>query len=229
MSIYWYVSQQKIEALKADYGKSPLDWLKTLALSLKFQLFEGSPSVEASASFRTDPSRFEMAEKIGLSLFDRGIDNFDELQTDRNTGFFYFDGRATRSVIGDKYFVTIQRVTRGLLLAGSSFNAIGDTGTIDGEGRLSSPSKDPIGAIQQVVELDQGARDPHQGLAEDVSFVWGSLREPYIGSLESLPLVSGIAIYGGRVAASRTQLRRLGFPDVTELIIGSPIYIRQKA
>ncbi|MEX3846246.1 hypothetical protein [Paraburkholderia sp. BR10882] len=52
-----------------------------------------------------------------------------------------------------------------------------------------------------------------------------ALRLP--GREESL-WIEGIALYGGRIVSDKGQLNRLEAPIVDEIVIGSPIFVRQR-
>ncbi len=218
--IYWYISRQKIEVLKADRTSDRTSWLKEGALKLK------SPFVEAGVTIQPEHSFFHDVERIGNSLLaDINTHTFPDLPPNRAIPFFSFSGHAHRAVDHGAYWVITYEKASALLLAGALSNAIGapskDTGQI-------SASIDPIGAIRQAFGESDGAADAaNKDVGAKCSYVWQAIAGPVSDAWDALPRVEGIAAYGGAFPCAEEQFRRAGFPGIETIVIGSPIYVRQ--
>ncbi len=215
--INWYISRQKVEALRQSYGASKLYWLKELSIKLK------SPFAEASASVRPDQSLHDDIEKIRSKLIaESNISSFPNLSDE--SPFFSFTGRAHRAVDRGAYWIILFADSAALLLGGSASNAIG---TPTKETCDISPSLNPIGSVQ-VAFADERSPEQVESISSSCSYVWQAIARPVRTEWQTLPLVEGVAVYGGTFPARRSQFRRAGFDSIERIVIGSPIYVRQK-
>jgi hypothetical protein len=138
--IYWYISRQKVDALRDAYASSGFDWLKDLSFKLK------SPFAEASAALRLDQSLYRTVDKLANNLLKAPeTGSFPNLSEVGRVTFFSFAGSAQRCIEADAYWIALLADETALLLAGSVSNAIGGPAKIS-ENAIS-PSADPMGAV----------------------------------------------------------------------------------
>jgi hypothetical protein len=64
----------------------------------------------------------------------------------------------------------------------------------------------------------------HSSVRRPVSYVFGAITAETEGL--TLPVLEGIAVYAGRVAAQQSEISRAGGSSVEEIIIGSPVLVR---
>lgn len=213
--MYWYISRDKLEALRR-YDKSRLNWLKELSFTVK------SPFAEANTALRLDQTLFKQAEQIERKLYEDGLVK-DYTEINEASVFFSFDGYAQRTIEQGAYWITMLSNEVALLLAGSVTNVIGGPTTST---REISPSVDPLGAISSAFK---GDKELHRGqaLAARCSYVWQAIARPVQQSWTNLPYVEGIGVYAGKFAASQAQMNRAGFKGITNIVVGSPIFVRQ--
>lgn len=213
--MYWYISRDKLEALR-KYNKSRLNWLKELSFTVK------SPFAEANTALRLDQTLFKQAEQIERKLYEDGLVK-DYTEINEASVFFSFEGYAQRTIEQGAYWITMLSNEMALLLAGSVTNVIGGPITST---REISPSVDPLGAISSAFK---GGEELHQGqtLAMRCSYVWQAIARPVQQSWTNLPYVEGIGVYAGKFAASKAQMNRAGFKGITNIVVGSPIFVRQ--
>jgi hypothetical protein len=220
--IYWYVSRQKVEALKESYAKQRGSWLRELSLKLKV------PFVEAGAKITPSEQQalFDDIEKIADNLFSGlEVPSLTRLQPDESVAFFSFSGHAHRAVDRGAYWIVMAEGKKALLLAGSVSNAIGAPSE---DKKEISPSIDPIGAVRRAFgEETQSLAAITREIGTDCSYVWQVVARPVRNVWDSLPRVEGIAAFGGIFQGSRAQFNRAGFPKLSNIVIGSPVYVRQ--
>ncbi len=218
--IYWYVSRPKIEALRDSYGRSPVSWLKDLSLTIK------APFVEVEGTIPLGQTLFREMERIEKNLLKSGeVEPFVSLADGprRSCLFFSFNGAARRTVQHGAYWIVMRSGPTALLMVGSTNNAIG---TPPKESAEISPSMDPIGAVKLAFP-GEPTPDAASFVSNSCSYTWAAIAEPVRDSWDDLPHVEGIATYGERYRTSEEQMRSAGFEDVREIIIGSPIFVRQ--
>jgi hypothetical protein len=120
----------------------------------------------------------------------------------------------------------MEQGTRGLLLEGSAASAIGSPVKSDG---TFSPSADPVAAIKSAFNIDDPSANSFGGtnmsLSSSLSYAWQTLMEE--ASEGTLPKVTGLGLFARGVKADRAQVRRIGKDYITELVIGSPIFVQQ--
>jgi hypothetical protein len=180
--IYWYVSRQKVEALK----QAPPARLKEVALKIK------APFVGAGASIELQDSVFRNVEKIRSQLLQGSLaPSFPDLPNS-GTSFFAFAGRAQRAVDTGTFWIAMRAEAAALLLAGSVANAIGGPKTDD---QHRSATADPIGAIRRAFDESVPSDSP-LGVAEACSYVWTTVAERAGNAWDLLPWAEGIAVYG---------------------------------
>jgi hypothetical protein len=216
--MYWYVSRQKTEALRDRYDRSPGNWLDKLSVTIK------APFVEAQAAMALDKTLFEEVERIEKNLLKSGaVQEFANIAKAHPTAFFLFNGAAHRTIQQGGYWIAMVSGSTALLLGGSASNAIGAPPKETAE---ISPSANPIGSFNSVF-ADQMTDRNRSSISENCSYVWAAIAEQVRDAWGGLPRVEGIAVYGGRFPASKTQMQSSGFERVQEVIVGSPIFVRQ--
>jgi len=215
--MYWYVSRQKTEALRDRYDRSPGNWLDKLSVTIK------APFVEAQAAMALDQTLFKEVERIEKRLLESGeVPEFTNIAKAQPTAFFLFNGTAHRTIEHGGYWIAMVSGSTALLLGGSASNVIGAPPKETAE---ISPSMNPIGSFNSVA--DQMTEGNRSSISETCSYVWVAIAEPVRDGWVGLPRVEGIAVYGGRFPASKTRMQRSGFEGVQEIIVGSPIFVRQ--
>jgi hypothetical protein len=220
--MYLYLSRPKLAALKQEWhGQSVVEWLKQFALRFKWS-YDSEQSVEAQLVWKPNNNDIHLVEEIERRIKESGIEKLEDLIPEQNTGLFLFRGPARPQVARDIYLVCMQVEKRGCLLAGSVHNAVG--GPPEVNKRLNgSVTADPVNAIRQLATpAPDGSADP--GLMWPLSNVFGSITAETEGL--SLPVLEGIAVYAGRVAAQKSEINRVGGSSVEEIVIGSPIFVR---
>jgi hypothetical protein len=219
--IYWYISRQKLEALKESYGTHRGSWLRELSVKLK------APFAEAGATIKLDEGQtlFKDIDGIADNLL-RGAEApaVGSLRAGEAAAFFTFHGCAHRAVERGAYWVVMAEGDKALLLAGSASNAIGAPTT---DSQEISPTIDPIAAVQRAFGEEVHSSATTGDVGADCSYVWQAIANPVRKVWEGLPRVQGIATFGGMFLASKGQLRRAGFSTLSYIVIGSPLYIRQ--
>lgn len=218
--IYWYISRQKVDALRQAYASSGFDWLKNVSLKLK------SPFGEASADVSLKRSLYQDVERTAVHLLKAPeTRSFPNLSDEAQATFFYFAGRARRCVDAGSYWIALFADTTALLLAGSVSNAIGAPEKISQN--AISPSVDPIRAVQ-LAFAEKRLPEENQTVSSSCSYLWQTISNPVRANWQTLPEVEGIAVYGGTFQASKPQFDDGSFSTIDKIVIGSPIYVRQK-
>jgi hypothetical protein len=119
-----------------------------------------------------------------------------------------------------------------LLLVGSAGYALGRPVK---ESEKISPSVDPVGAVREAFEGEYRpfvAEDPAHtipgGLSFRLSFAWQEVFRAAAPEEGVLPAVEGVAILARSVPADMGTIRTPPDEPLSTIIVGTPIYIRQK-
>jgi hypothetical protein len=216
--MYLYLSKPKLDALKQEWhGQSIAEWLQQFALSFKWSYAD--QSLEAKVGWKPKKDDLAVVKRIEQKIQKAGVEEFEDLLPEQNTGLFLFNGRALPQVALDTYLICMQAGRRGCLLAGSAHNAFGG---IQDEPK-ESVSADPVRAIARLAPpAPDGSAD--SGLQRPVSRVFAEITAQTKGL--SLPVLKGIAVYAGRVAALQSEINRVEGNSVEEIVIGSPVFVR---
>ncbi len=221
MNLYWYVSTAKLELL-AEQAPGFLTGIKA-QIGFKLPLLNGS--LEGTEPSRTAEDLQRVIKKLRSQ---NDIKAFSGLEASESPTLISFEGPAVRQVSNGVFWLAMEGGTRGLLLAGSAASAIGSPIKSDG---TFSPSADPVAAIRSAFNLNPN--DPSassfggtsMSLSSSLSYAWQTLMED--ASEGTLPKVTGLALFARGVKADLAQVRRIGKDYITELVIGSPIYVQQ--
>lgn len=217
LGLYWYISSAKVRMLKDGLPKSRL---KDLTVKLKALWFEVGGSFEFDDSLVRDLKRLEKALES-----EREIKEFQSLSDHESPAIFSFEGEAARIIDGGAYWVATERNGTALLLVGSPANAI--AGVPAPAGRLS-PSVDPLGAARAAFQ-DSSEKSPLPApLPGLLSYIWQTVSEPLIEGGLARPKIQGLAVFAGMFKSDPTSLRGAGGKSVARIVVGSPIYIRQR-
>lgn len=218
MNLYWYVSKAKLELL-AEQAPGFLTGIKA-QLGFKLGLLSGS--LEGTEPARTAEDLQRVIKKLKSQ---NDIKDFSELADGEAPVLISFSGPALRQISSKVFWLSMQSGSRGLLLAGSAAYAIGSPVASDS---AFSPSADPVSAIKSAFSGDSpstgfgGAALP---LSSSLSYAWRTLMTDAADG--TLPRVRGLALFARSIHADRSQMRAIGKGAVTELVIGSPIYVEQ--
>jgi hypothetical protein len=148
MHSYWYVSQDKLQALGAfDRG-----WLSRLRPNAKVGLGPASVGIDLDpAAARTLNRAVARAERQLRS--ERLIDDAAAFTSgELPAQYFESNGPACRAVIDDMLWVAGVDNEVAVLLVGSASNAVGAR-RADAPSRRPSPSSDPVGAARYLLEF----------------------------------------------------------------------------
>lgn len=215
--VYWYVSRQKVEALRDRYGKPWMSFLKEISFKLK------TPFAEANASIAVDETVFRDVERIEKNLEASGrVQCFPEVGVTDPVVFFSFAGPAHRTIDQEAYWIAMLSHSTALLLVGSATNAIGAPAKNDNR---FSPTADPITAAMHAFRENQSA-EIARSISFGLTYAWAEIAEPVGRSWNDLPQVQGIAVYAGKFPSDRTMLRE-PFENIVSIVVGSPIFVRQ--
>lgn len=212
--MFWYISKNKVDLLR-EMLTAPLPLLSSLAIKLKVPWVEAETKWDMSepSSIATIPN---LADAINLRY---NIKPYEQLGPGESPTLVLFKGAATRVIQKSKFWVAMHEGTSSLLLAGSSSNVIGG---LDAEKDVISPSVNPIEAIENAFR----GVDDESTLPKVLSFAWQSIWRTQ-SDATALPLVWGLAVFAGRFPANKAEMRRAGKRDITEMIVGSPVFIQQ--
>lgn len=218
MNIYWYVSNAKLDFL-AEQSPSFLSGVKA---KLGFNLGLLSGSLEGAQPARTMDDLHRVIKKLRSQ---NDIKDFSEIAEGDAPVLVSFDGPAMRQISNKVFWLSMESGSRALLLAGSPASAIGTPVVNDA---TFSPSADPVSAIKSV--FSDGSPETGFGGAgmpdsTSLSYAWQTLMAQAAGG--TLPNARGIAIFARSVKANRHQMSLIDKASVTELVIGSPIYVEQ--
>jgi hypothetical protein len=144
MNIYWYVSRSKLELLAEQVP----GFLTGIKAQLGFKLGLLSGSLEGTEPTRTAEDLQRVVKKLRSQ---QDIRDFAELADADSPVLVSFEGPAVRMVSNNVFWLSMQSGSRGLLLAGSSSNAIGAAAANE---TTFSPSADPVTAIRTAFAED---------------------------------------------------------------------------
>jgi hypothetical protein len=217
LDLYWYISGAKIRMLKDNLRKSPL---KDLSVKLKALWFE------VGGSFKFDDSLVRDLKRIEKTLeSEQEIKEFQFLSDLESSAIFSFEGEAARMIDRDAYWVAVERNGTALLLVGSSANAI--AGVPASSGRLS-PSVDPLAAARAAFQ-DSSEKAPLPApLPALLGYIRQTVSEPLTEGGLARPKIQGLAVFAGMFKSDPTSLRGVGGKSLARIVVGSPIYIRQR-
>ncbi|MBS1813805.1 MAG: hypothetical protein JSS87_02905 [Acidobacteria bacterium] len=218
MNIYWYVSKAKLDLLTEQ---AP-GFLTGIKANIGFKLGLLSGSLEGTEPARTAEDLQRVIKKL-QSQYE--IKDFSQLEDGESPVVVSFDGNAVRQINNNVFWLGMESGSRGLLLAGSPASAIGSP--VKSEDGFS-PSADPVSAIRSVFSGDgdaAGFGGTRMPLSSSLSYAWRTLMED--ADSGTLPRAKGLALFARAVKADRTQLRSIRKGNITELIVGSPIYVEQ--
>jgi hypothetical protein len=217
MDVYWYISGSKVRMLRDGLPKSHL---KDLSVKLKALWFEVGGSFKVNDSLMGDLKRIEKRLKS-----EPGMKEFQSLSDDESSAIFSFEGEAARLVDSGAYWVAVERDGTALLLVGSDTNAIG--GIPASSGRLS-PSVDPIAAARAVFQESSERAPLPAPLPALFGYIWQTVSEPLTEGGLARPKIQGLAVFAGMFKSDPTSLRGVGGKSLARIVVGSPIYIRQR-
>lgn len=95
-------------------------------------------------------------------------------------------------------------------------------GGLSTEKDVISPSVNPIEAIENAFR----GVDDEQTLPRVLSFAWQSIWRSQ-SDATALPQVWGLAVFAGRFPTIKAEVRRAGKRELTEMIVGSPVFVQQ--
>jgi hypothetical protein len=217
LDLYWYISNAKVRMLQDSLQKLPL---RDISLKLKAFWLEVGGSFGFCDSLVRDLKRIE--KKIESEL---EIKEFQSLSDREAPAIFSFEGEAARMVDAGAYWVAAERNGTALLLVGSPANAIG--GAPASAGRLS-PSADPIAAAKAAFQDSSEKVTLPMPLPALLSYIWQTVSEPLIEGGLGRPRIEGLAVFAGMFKSDPTSLHGTGGEGLARIVVGSPIYIRQR-
>ncbi len=213
MEVYWYISDAKIDVLRQTLPRS---WTQDLVVKLKFK----APWIEAEVGHRDIKSAVSNANLIEETLMrDIPITSFAQLKDGDAPTFIRFRGRAARMIADNGYWIALHDDDTALLLGGAAKHAIGGSSPPTGD---ISPSIDPFGAASALGQDGQST-----AVSGNLSYAWQEVFRTGGGTDGITPVVEGIALFAGRFAATRSQMRRVGQASITHVVVASPIFVRQ--
>ncbi len=212
--MFWYISKNKIDLLGVMLT-APHPLLSSLAIKLKV------PWVEAETKWdKSEPSSIATIPKLADAINQRyNIKPYEQLGPGDSPNLVLFKGAATRVVQKSKFWVAMYERTSALLLAGSSSNV---TGGLSTEKNVISPSVNPVEAIENAFR----GVDDKQTLPRVLSFAWQSIWRSQSDAI-TLPQVWGLAVFAGHFPTVKAEVRRAGKRELTEMIVGSPVFVQQ--
>lgn len=216
LDVYWYISDAKVQMLRDSLPKVPL---KDLSLKLK------ALWLEVGGSFKFDKSLVRDLKRIEKTLeSEQRIKEFHSLSDRESPAIFSFEGEGARMIDGGAYWVAVERKGTALLLVGSPANAI--TGAPGPAGRLS-PSADPLAAARAAFQDSSENETVSASLPALLGYIWQTVSEPLIEGLAQ-PKIQGLAVFAGMFKSDPTTLHGFGGEGLARIVVGSPIYIRQR-
>ncbi|NIP26548.1 MAG: hypothetical protein GWN67_19230 [Phycisphaerae bacterium] len=213
--IYWYISDAKVEKLQ----HVATSFLAKVAaeLSFKFPLFEGKLSGASDSSLVSDVKR--ISERL---VQDEKVESFDVLGGGDTPRLISFSGAGGRYVDKNAFWLVLKGERNALLLAGSPAHAVGREPTAD---TYVSPSVDPVSALRAAFDGDPSFHG--HSLSASLSYAWQEIARGSLLSEGGVPRVEGLAFFARSVPTDQRQLRRVGCSNLENLVIGSPLYVRQ--
>ena len=221
VEVYLYLSKQKILQLSEQ---SPSFWRGVAAkLDFKFPFVSGGIAGQHQSSLTSELHRLipQLHHQFNIPAAENVI------KMDSPPVLFTFRGSAARQVEDDQFWLAMECGKTALLLGGSASNVIGSSSA----GAKISPSIDPVGAIQFLLEKREEPRDIENddqvSPSFDLSYLWQALMTPSLKSSMVLPFVEGIAVFSTRLPTHPEQLKRIKRSELTTMLVGTPLYVRQ--
>ena len=218
MRVLLYASDDKLKTISGQPH-----WLDRLDLSLGV----GVPVAKVTAGLRPrDPATLlqlvdEADKKISDEHAARGL---AESVSGRPPPLFSFNGPAGHLDEDGVFWVAGIDDNVGFILAGSSENTIATPAAP--AGHMLSPSADPIGTIKSFF-ASKGAPE-HSSM---IAYVWQTVLATTndAGGVEAAPWISGVAVYAGRISLEEapSPTAASSQPGVTDLLVGSPLWVEQ--
>lgn len=212
--MFWYISKNKVDLLDEMLTAS-LPLLSSLAIKLKV------PWVKAETKWnKSEPSSIAKIPKLAIAVNQRyNVKPYERLGPEESPTLVLFKGTATRVIQKSKFWVAMHEGSSALLLAGSSSNVMAG---LDAENDAISPSVNPIEAIENAFR----GVDDESTLPRVLSLAWQSIWRTQTGA-SALPQVWGLGVFAGRFPTNKAEMRRAGKRGLTELVVGSPVFIQQ--
>jgi len=219
MNLYWYVSKAKLDLL-AQQAPGFFTGVKA-KIGFKLPLLSGS--LEGTEPARTAEDLERVVKRLRSQ---NDILPFSDLVESDSPTLISFEGTAVRQISDGVFWLAMEQGTRGLLLAGSGASAIGSPVKSD---RTFSPSADPVAAIKAAFNITDLSSSSFgvtgRSLFGNLSYAWRTLMAD--ASEGTLPNATGLALFARGVKADRAQMRQIKRDYITDLIIGSPIFVQQ--
>jgi hypothetical protein len=220
MSYFIYISDSKLDILSQEHGKRIRDIFETAGVTLRAPFVEGRIAVT-----RAQPHRIALLRRVEKRITkEMKPPNFSVLREGMELPpFVSFALPLARLITSEAFWCAGLTDETGLLLAGSSNNAVGTA--------ISPPkigvSIDPIGAIATAARREAVGPKFDAHLSESSSFVWQDVYRHNDQDSISLPLMRGLAVTTTVVKSSRAQTRRTKLGPVARLVICTPLFIEQ--
>jgi hypothetical protein len=218
MNLYWYVSRAKLDLL-AQQAPGFFTGVKA-KIGFKLPLLSGS--LEGTEPARTAEDLERVVKRLRSQ---NDILAFSDLVESDSPTLISFEGAAVRQISDGVFWLAMEQGTRGLLLAGSGASTIGSPVKSDG---TFSPSADPVAAIKAAFNITDPSSSSFGGgmsLSDSLSYAWRTLMAE--ASEGTLPKATGLALFARGVKADRAHMRQIKKDYITDLIIGSPIFVQQ--
>lgn len=202
---YIYASKSKVDVLESSLARD--NPFKGLGLKIT------TPMVEVSADLKSDKSFQKSLAKVRKKLMGQDIRPFDDESAPPGP-IMSFTGEVGLTVSQGAMLGALAAGKTALLLVGSARNLTGAADVPDAG--LAPVSMVPVSAIPN----EDGLSD-NRAISNRWQQVW---RKAPAGTKVR---VTGFALFSGAYAASRAEMRRAGHPEVTRLILASPVYVEQ--
>src|SRR5262249_19085535 len=130
---------------------------------------------------------------------------------------------AVRTLHRSELWIAVDHEYTPLLLAGSATFALGSKPKDQAD---IFPSADPVGTFTRAFkETQKASEDP--GIADSISYIWKTIVRDSFRSHADLPNVEGLAIYATSIRATRDWVAEARRPNVKQIIVGTPLFVRQ--
>ena len=210
--MYWYISATKIAAMMANDRHRRLS-------QMRIKLGAFGVEAEAEAASEVDQRHGRDLAKLRKRLErDHSILGFDEIKDP--APLFSFSGPAASAMQAGRFLVAIRGAQHALSLVGSSGNVVGQK---PAEVTISPSAMPGVAAASFSNAVEAHAEVTGAAL----SYEWQLVVRQAGGAHAILPSVRGYAVFGGMYPASKRHLRRAGGGDLTNIVVGSPVYIEQ--
>jgi hypothetical protein len=208
MNLYWYVSRAKLDLL-AQQAPGFFTGVKA-KIGFKLPLLSGS--LEGTEPARTAEDLERVVKRLRSQ---NDILAFSDLVESDSPTLISFEGAAVRQISDGVFWLAMEQGTRGLLLAGSGASTIGSPVKSDGA----------IKAAFNITDPSSSSFGGGMSLSDSLSYAWRTLMAD--ASEGTLPKATGLALFARGVKADRAHMRQIKKDYITDLIIGSPIFVQQ--